>query len=190
VAYEPLDAEALEFGDLSRFDTIVVDLRAYLVRPDLVAHNGRLLEWVRRGGHLIVMYQKVFEWRPEFAPYPLVIGRERVTQEEAPVVVLEPNHPLFTFPNAIGPQDWEGWVQERGLYFAHEWSSEYVPLLASHDAGEPSLRGGHLFARYGKGSYLYTGYVWYRQLRAGVPGAFRLLANMLSYPRRPREGSP
>jgi hypothetical protein len=104
----------------------------------------------------------------------------RITVEESPVELLEPQHPLFNRPNRISAADFEGWVQERGLYFMTGWDSHYVPLLSGHDPGEPDRRGGMLVARFGKGHYIYTGYAWFRQLPAGVPGAYRMFANMLS----------
>jgi len=180
-----LTADDLRWGDLSGFDAILVDRRAYLRRDDLRANNHRLLEYVRKGGVAIVMYQKTFEWNPEYGnprwgPYALQISQDRVTEENAPVEVLEAHHPLLNFPNQIGSEDWEGWVQERGLYFPGSWGSEYRPLLSMHDAGEKPLEGGLLVAKYGKGVYIYTSLVWYRQLRALVPGAYRMLANLVS----------
>src|SRR5690606_37051575 len=136
----PLDSTALAEGAFDGLDTIVLDIRAYLVRPDLRAHNARLLDWVRGGGHLVVGYHKVFEWNPGqtggsffdevvevpeggFAPYPLRLGRDRVTMEDAPVEVLEPGHPVFNAPYAITEADWDGWVQERGLYFPSDYDA-------------------------------------------------------------------
>ena len=187
VAHQALTPEDLRGGDLSVYDTIVLDIRAYLVRPDLVANNERLLEYVRRGGNLVVMVQKVFEWNPEYghpsyAPYELVLSRDRVTVEEAPVEILEPEHPLMRWPNRIGEKDWRGWIQERGLYFPGRWSPQYVALLACGDPGEKPLTGGYLATRYGKGTYIYTSYVWYRQLKIFNRGAYRNFANMISWP--------
>jgi LmbE family N-acetylglucosaminyl deacetylase len=169
-------------GDLSRFTTILVDIRAYLVRDTLRKHAGRLLEYVREGGNLVVMYQRTHEWRPEYAPYPFQISRKRISNEEAVVEVLHPDHTLMTVPNLIGPEDWDGWKQERGLYFPVEVSSEYTLLLSSRDPDEPELRTGYLVGKWGSGSYIYSSYVWYRQLRENHTGAFRCFANMLSYP--------
>ena len=169
-------------GDLSRFTTILVDIRAYLVRDSLRKHADRLLEYVREGGNLVVMYQRTIEWMPEFAPYPFQISRKRISDEGAEVEVLRPDHTLVTFPNLIGREDWDGWKQERGLYFPVEVSSEYTLLLSSRDPDEPKLRTGYLVAKWGRGSYIYSSYVWYRQLRENHIGAFRCFANMLSYP--------
>ena len=107
----------------------------------------------------------------------------RVTDEEAPVTILAPDHPLFNFPNKITSADWKGWVQERGLYYFDSWDAAYTPLLSSADEGGPQLKGGELIARVGKGNYIFTAYAWFRQLPAGVPGAYRLFANMISLPK-------
>jgi hypothetical protein len=116
----------------------------------------------------------------EIGPYPFTIGRDRVTEEDAPVTVLSPDHVLMNFPNAITQEDFEGWVQERGLYYATQWDGSYETVVASHDTGEPDTAGGLLFARFGDGVFIYSGISWFRQLPAGVPGAYRLLANLIS----------
>ena len=194
-----LDSTALAEGAFDDLDTIVLDIRAYLVRPDLRAHNGRLLDWVRRGGHLVVNYHKTFEWNPGqtgggfsaevvdvpeggWAPYPLVLSHDRVTFEDAPVEVLAPESPVFHAPYEIGPEDWAGWVQERGLYFPTEYDARYRELLSMHDPGEAPLRGSLLLADVGEGTYAYTALVFYRQLEALNPGAWRLFANLVSLP--------
>jgi LmbE family N-acetylglucosaminyl deacetylase len=196
VSYVMLDSLALARGDFDDLHTIVVDIRAYLVRPDLRAHNARLLEWVRRGGHLIVNYQKTFEWNPEYAdpfdrsrknpgdfsPYPIHLSRDRVTREDAPVTVLHPELPLFHAPNEITGATWDGWAQERGLYFPREYDAAYVELFEMNDPGEPPLRGSTLLARYGEGTYLYTALVWYRQLKRFHPGVYAMFANLVSLP--------
>ncbi len=172
-------------GDLGRFDVIVTGVRAYLARPDLVSNNRRLLDYVARGGHLVVQYNKYEFVERQFAPYPVNISRphDRVTVEDSPVRVLEPNHPVFRYPNRIGPDDFAGWVQERGLYFLGEWDSHYQPLLELQDPwpynADPK-RGALVYTRFGEGTYVYTGLAFFRQLPAGVPGAFRLWANLLS----------
>jgi LmbE family N-acetylglucosaminyl deacetylase len=191
-----LDETQLAIGDLSRFDTIVVGVRASQTRPDFVAHHARLIEFVRRGGALIVQYQ-----RPDYAAKklpPLPASMEvpppragasatiaRVVDERAPVRVLAPAHPAFNFPNRINDADWQGWVQERNLYNFTTFDAGYTPLLESHDAGESEQRGGEVYARIGRGHYVYTSYAWFRQLPAGVPGAYRLFANLLSLPKAP-----
>ena len=165
---------------LDEFTTIIVDIRAYLVRPDLVANNQALLDYVHRGGTLIVMYQKTFEWDAKYAPYELRVGRGRVTVEDAPIEILVPDHPLFNSPNTIVDSDWEGWRQERGLYFPSRWAEEYTALIHVADPGESLPPGSCLIADYGEGTYLYTALVWYRQLRDLNPGALRVFANMLA----------
>jgi LmbE family N-acetylglucosaminyl deacetylase len=178
-----LSAEDLAAADLSRYDTIVVGVRAYEFRPDLVAHQQRLLDYVRDGGTVIVQYQTLASEGVTFTPYPTKLSRARVVDETAPVVILEPAHPIFRWPNLITEKDFGGWVQERGLYFLERWDERFLPLLESHDPGEPPQRGGMVIAPYGKGHYVYTGYAWFRQLPAGVPGAFRIVANLLSLAR-------
>jgi LmbE family N-acetylglucosaminyl deacetylase len=178
-----LSAEELASADLSRFDTIMVGARAYEFRPDLVANQQRLMDYVREGGTMIVQYQTLASEGISFTPYPAKLSRARVVDETAPVTILEPAHPIFRWPNRITEQDFAGWVQERGLYFLEHWDERFRPLLESHDAGEPPQLGGMVIAPYGKGRYVYTGYAWFRQLPAGVPGAFRIVANLLSLPR-------
>ena len=177
-----LSEKEVSLGNLSGFSAIVTGIRAYNVNQALRANNHRLLGYVRNGGILIVQY-----CRPEgekafaYAPYPFVISNaDRITVEDSPVTMLVPSHPLFTRPNKIARADFDGWVQERGLYFAKEWDPRYTPLLSGADPGEPQLLGGMLVAKYGKGYYIYTAYAWFRQLPAGVPGAYRIFANMLS----------
>ncbi|HEX8386161.1 MAG TPA: hypothetical protein VF576_08260, partial [Rubricoccaceae bacterium] len=198
-AVTPLDSLALATGDFGRFDTVVLDIRAYLVRPDLRAHNGRLLEWVRRGGHVVVGYHKTFEWNPGeaadpilgasavpeggYAPVPLVLGRDRVTMEDAAVTVLRPEHPVFNAPHRITAADWDGWVQERGLYFPVETADpRWERLVSMGDAGESPLTTGLLLARVGEGTYVYSPLGWYRQLEALNAGAWRAFANLVSLP--------
>ncbi len=183
-----LSEEDLAFGDLSEYDTIITGVRAYLNRVDLKANNARLLDWVAAGGTLIAQYNK-FEFNrggrenSPYAPYPLLVGRGRVTDENAPVEVLLPDHPVFQTPNRIGPTDWTQWVQERGLYFIGEKSSEYVDLVSTTDPFEYNSGeklGSLIEARHGKGRWIYVGLGLWRQLPAGVPGAFRLMANLVS----------
>ncbi|HEX9005742.1 MAG TPA: hypothetical protein VF889_00510, partial [Bacteroidota bacterium] len=168
-------------GDLSRYSTIVIDIRAYLVRPALQTHNRRLLDFAEAGGTLLVMYQRDQEWKPDYAPVPFRITRQRVTQEDAPVTILLPGHPLMTTPNRIGPEDWMGWKQERGIYFPGDVPPAYDRLLACADPDEEPLTTGLITTRTGKGAYIYTSYVWYRQMKEENPGAFRCFANMISY---------
>lgn len=181
-----LDDEALAAGDFGDLELVLVGPRAYEVNPALRSANGRLLEWVAGGGVLVVMYQKYPYVEENYAPYPLQLARphDRVTDETAPVTLLAPEHPLLARPNRIGEADFAGWHQERGLYFMREWDARYTPLLACADPGEEPQRGGLLVATVGRGAYVYCGYALFRQLPAGVPGAYRLLANLVCYPRR------
>ena len=183
---KPLDAGTLdEPGALDGLRTVVVGLRAYEVNDGLRRQNSRLLDWVRQGGTLVVLYQKTPYATPGLAPFPLTYAEphDRVTDETAAVRLLQPEHPLLSRPNGITPADFTGWVQELGLYFAHTWDSAYQPLLASHDPGEPDRLGGLLVANCGQGAYVYCGYALFRQLPVGVPGAYRLLANLVAYGR-------
>lgn len=176
-----LTAAELATGDLSGYDAIVVGARAYESDPGLAAANAHLLDYVRAGGLAIVQYQQYPFVEGRFAPLPLEIARphDRITDETSPVVVLDPASPLFHTPNELGPADWNGWVQERALYMAGSWDPGYKPLLELHDPGEPAARGGLLVAAVGKGTYVYTGLSFFRQLPAGVPGAYRLFVNLL-----------
>jgi len=178
-----LGARDLETSGLMRFDAIVIGSRAYETDPALARSNGRLLDYARGGGLLIVQYQQYPFLEGGFAPFPLEIARphDRITDETAPVRPLEPAHPVFTRPNRIGAEDWAGWVQERGLYFPRTWDPAYTPLLAIADPGLPEQRGGLLVARLGKGHYVYTGLAFFRQLPGGVPGAYRLFLNLLGW---------
>ena len=169
-------------GDLSGYDAIVMGSRAYETDPALARANHRLLDYAKAGGLVIVQYQQYPYVEGKFAPFPVEIARphDRVTDETAAATLLDPAHSVFNTPNKIGPQDWEGWVQERGLYFLHTWDPAYVPLLAFTDPDQPETKGGLLVAKLGKGHYVYTGLALFRQLPAGVPGAYRLFANLLA----------
>ncbi len=187
-----LDEVALAFGDLNRFDAISVGIRAYELRPDLARANERLLAYVRAGGTLVVQYQRDSTWSQLHpAPYPAEVGssdgnvRARVTDETSPVRFLLPDHPVLTFPNRITATDFEGWVQERGLYFWGRFDARYEAPLALHDPGEAETTGSLVCGRYGKGLYIYTGLAFFRQLPEGVPGAWRLFVNLLSQSRNP-----
>jgi LmbE family N-acetylglucosaminyl deacetylase len=192
-----LDAQALAFRDLSKFDAIVVGIRAYELRPDLPGANQRLLDYASQGGTLLVQYQRDFSWdKSSFAPYSAMISppaapaREgstpaphplpRITDENSPVKFLNPNDSLLNRPNKITQNDFKGWVQERGLYFWTQFDPKYTPLIAMNDPGELDQSGALVYARYGKGVYIYTGIAFFRQLPEGVPGAYRLFVNLLS----------
>jgi LmbE family N-acetylglucosaminyl deacetylase len=182
VPVELLEVGELANGELSTYDAIVVGPRAYEKEPALARINTKLLEYVRSGGLLIVQYQQYQFVEGGFAPYPLEIARPhgRVTDETSPVRVLFPDHAVFLTPNAIDTDDWLGWVQERGLYFASTWDEAYTPLLVLQDPDQPEQQGALLVATLGEGSYVYTGLSFFRELPAGVAGAYRLLANLLA----------
>jgi hypothetical protein len=174
--------QELATGDLTRYGTIVVGIRAYDVRTDVREQNRRLLDYVNRGGTLIVQYNQstgIFN-QGHYTPYPATLSNERVSVEEEPVEILQPQDRIFSYPNKIGADDFKGWVQERGLYFMSDWDPKFQPLLSCHDPGEPPRNGGMLLAHYGKGFYIYSGYAFFRQLPAGVPGAIRLFVNLVS----------
>ncbi len=180
---EVLSAAELTGADLSVYDTITIGSRAYETDASLHEANPRLLAYVKRGGTLVVQYQQYQFVRGGYAPFELVIHRphDRVTDETAAVRLLAPEHPALTTPNRITAADWEGWVQERGLYFARSWGEEATPLLAMADPGDESEKDGSLIvARHGEGYYVYTGLAFFRQLPAGVPGAYRLFTNLLA----------
>jgi LmbE family N-acetylglucosaminyl deacetylase len=184
-----LSGRDLAEGNLAGFDAIVTGVRAYNVRADLRANQPRLLDYVQNGGTMIVQYN-VAEGGPfggrhtgeldHVGPYPLKIDRPRVSVEEAPVKFVNPDNPLLVWPNHITERDFDGWIQERGLYFASEWDKHYQPIVETHDPGEKPQEGATLYTRYGKGVYIFTAFSWFRELPAGVPGAYRIFANMLS----------
>lgn len=185
VAVEPLDDAALRSGDLGRYAAIVVGIRAYNSRPAVRAAHQRLMQYVENGGTLVVQYTTNNRLAPlsePIGPYPLTVGRERITDETAAMEPVDGAPPLLAAPNQIGAADFAGWVQERGLYYAESWDDAYKPVLRSADPGEQPLLGGLLVADYGKGRYIYTGLSFFRQLPAGVPGAYRLFANLLAQP--------
>jgi hypothetical protein len=183
-----LDQEALAWGDLSRYDLIVTGVRAYERRADLRANNQRLLDYAAGGGTVVVQYNKFEFNEAQYGPYPAKVSSNRVTDETAPVRVLVPTHPVFTTPNRIGPSAWDGWVQERGLYFLGERDAKYVDLVETEDPfdfNKGPKRGAFVDARVGKGRWMYLGLGLWRQLPAGTDGAYELLANILSLPKAP-----
>jgi LmbE family N-acetylglucosaminyl deacetylase len=185
VSVEMLDPEAVRAGAFQQFQVIVLGIRAYETRPDLVAANEQLLEFARAGGTLVVQYNKYEFPSGGFAPFPVEMVRphDRVADESVPVTILEPDHPLFNHPNRITQDDFSGWAQERGLYFLNQWDERYTPLLEMADPGEEPKRGGLLVAPLGEGLYVYTGIAFFRQFPEGVPGAYRLFANLISLKR-------
>jgi hypothetical protein len=177
-----LSDEDLEAADLSRFDAVVTGVRAYNTRAALRRQQARLLQYVERGGTLVVQYNtpdRTLEGAG-LGPFPFKLTQDRVTDEAAALTTLAPADALLNAPNKITPADFSAWVQERGLYFASDWDARYTPLFESHDPGSPELKGSTLVARHGKGTYVFTALAFFRQLPAGVPGAYRLFANMIS----------
>ncbi|HYY99446.1 MAG TPA: PIG-L family deacetylase [Pyrinomonadaceae bacterium] len=177
-----LSDEDLAGADFSKFDALITGVRAYNTRAALRQNQRRLLEYVERGGTLVVQYNtpdRTLEGA-QLGPYPFKLTQDRVTDETAAINVLAPTDALMNSPNRITAEDFAGWVQERGLYFASDWDARYTPLFASHDPGEQDSKGSTLVARYGKGVYVFTSLAFFRQLPAGVPGAYRLFVNMIS----------
>ncbi len=177
-----LDREALATGDLSRYTTIVTGTRAYAVRDDLREHNRRLLDWVRDGGTMVVLYNTPELVPDRHAPYPGTLpgDAEEVSEQTAPVEILAPADALMTRPNRIGPPDFDGWIEQRGSKFFTTWDARYTPLASSHDTDQPPQRGGWLTTPYGKGRWTYMAYALHRQVPYGVPGAYRILANLIT----------
>jgi hypothetical protein len=205
-----IPADKLASEDLSKYQTIVLGIRAYDTQKGVIDNNKRLLDFVQNGGRLVVQYNTLGSFgvpidfnSGKYTPYPATLGRARVSVEEAPVAILDPANPMFHSPNEITQKDFDGWVQERGLYFMTQWDSNFTPLLESHDPSDEEAcratlqqknqssspdaqracfeqKGGLLVAHYGKGTYIYTGYAFFRQLPAGVPGAVRLFVNLVS----------
>jgi LmbE family N-acetylglucosaminyl deacetylase len=177
-----IPAERLGSEDLSKYGTIVLGIRAYDTQKDVVANNKKLLDFVSAGGTLVVQYNTgVGDFNSgKLTPYSAELSRARVSVEEAPVEILAPEDSVFHYPNTITARDFDGWVQERGLYFMDKWDDHFTALLSCHDPKEDAQKGGLLRAQYGKGTYIYTGYAFFRQLPAGVPGAVRLFVNLLS----------
>ncbi len=195
IRVELLDPAELVFTDLRRFDAVVVGIWAYELRPDVARANARLLDYAANGGTLVVQLQRENAWNSvKPAPFPATIGTSgpaganrneaqpttRITDENSPVRFVAPDHPVLNFPNKITQEDFQGWVQDRGLYFWTQWDSRYQPVLAMRDPGENETTGALLYARYGKGVYIFTGLAFFRQLPEGVPGAYRLFVNLLS----------
>lgn len=183
-----IDPATIGQGSLAGYDAVVVGIRAYNVVEELKFKQPFLLNYVQQGGTLILQYNTV--WRNDLgvdnlAPYPLQLSRDRVAEEDSQVQILAPGHALVNYPNKISAADFNGWVQERGLYFPDVWDKAFTPILSMHDEGEDPKEGGLLVAPFGKGYYIYTGLSFFRELPAGVPGAFKLFANMLSIGKQP-----
>jgi LmbE family N-acetylglucosaminyl deacetylase len=182
-----LNAEDLARGNLSKFDAILLGVRTYAVREDLKIYNDRILEYVKNGGVVIVQYNTP-EYDHNYGPYPYKMGSnpEEVTDEQSQVEILAPTNPVFTWPNRITAKDFENWVEERGSKFLESWDAAYEPLLETHDPGQAPQKGGLVYAKYGKGIYIYNAYAFYRQMPDGVPGAYRIFANMVSLAKNPQ----
>jgi hypothetical protein len=177
-----IPADKLATENFSQYGTIVLGVRAYDTQKELAANNQKLLDFVSSGGTLIVQNNNsISDFNSgHFTPYPAELSRARVSVENAPVQILAPDDPVFHYPNEISQKDFDGWVQERGLYFMDKWDDHFKPLLSCHDPNEPDQKGGLMVAKYGKGTYIFTGYAFFRQLPAGVPGAIRLFVNLVS----------
>lgn len=181
-----LTAEDLAAGNLSKFNAIVLGVRTYAVREDLKTYNSRLLDYVKNGGVVVVQYNTP-EYDHNYGPYPYAMSSnpEEVTDEHSKVEILDASNPVFTWPNKITAKDFENWVEERGSKFLRSWDAGYEPLLETHDPGQAPQKGGLLYAKYGKGVYIYNAYAFYRQMPEGVPGAYRIFANMISLGKNP-----
>ncbi|MEW7278550.1 PIG-L family deacetylase [Aquimarina sp. 2201CG1-2-11] len=177
-----ISPESITVQNLQSYDAVVVGIRAYNTIEELKFKQQYLLEYVKNGGNLIVQYNtnRRLKVTDNLGPYPFKLSRDRVTDENAKINFLVPEHPILNTPNKISAADFDGWVQERGLYFPNEWSQEYTAIFGSNDKGESEKKGALLVAKYGKGHYIYTGLSFFREFPAGVPGAFRLFANLLS----------
>jgi hypothetical protein len=176
-----LELEDIQSSDLSSYDAIIIGVRAYNTIPELSIYNKQLFDYAYNGGTLVTQYNTSRRLNFDMlAPYPIKLSRSRVTDEYAEVRILNPSHRVLNYPNKISEKDFDSWVQERGLYFPEEWDSQYEAILSCNDKGESPLDGSLLIAPYGKGHFVYTSLSWFRQLPAGVPGAFRLFANILA----------
>jgi len=183
-----LAAQDVASGDLSKYDVILLGVRTYAAREDLKTYNSRILDYVKNGGVVMVEYNTP-EYDHNFGPYPYTMSSnpEEVTDEASKVDILVPSNPIFNWPNKITEKDFTGWVEERGSKWMRSWDSNYQALLETHDEGQEPQKGGLLYAKYGKGVYIYNAYAFYRQLPEGVPGAYRIFANILSLPKNPQK---
>jgi hypothetical protein len=185
IRFEELDKDTLPKTDLSKFTTVILDIRAYRTRDDLRTQRDRILDFCKAGGRVLCFYHKPGEWnktdkRPLLAPYDIQVGRGRVCEEDARVTLQHPEHRLWNHPNKIQATDFDGWVQERGLNFPSKWAAEWKPMMQMSDTGEKPLDGALLYTNYEKGDYIYCSLALYRQLRKGHTGAARILVNLLT----------
>lgn len=177
-----ISPEQISERSLDKYDAVIMGIRAYNTVPELESKQKYLLDYVKKGGNLIVQYNTSHNLvvKENLAPYSLTLSRDRITDETAPVSFLNKDHEILNYPNSIKTEDFDGWVQERGLYFPNQWSEEFTPVLSFKENGDPAMNGSLLVAKYGEGHYIYTGLSFFRELPAGVPGAYKLFANMIS----------
>jgi hypothetical protein len=181
-----LSDKMIENDKLNMYDAIVTGVRAYNTNERLQIYHPKLMEYIKNGGNLVVQYNtnnRIGPVKAVIGPYPFTISRERVTDENAKINLLDKAHPVFNYPNKIEDKHFENWVQERGIYFASELDSNYVSLISAHDGIEPDNKGSLIVAKYGKGNFVYTGLAFFRQLPAGIEGGYQLFANLLSIPK-------
>jgi hypothetical protein len=179
---EKVPLSELNLEKMKGYKAVITGIRAFNRNPEVSTYHQLLMDYVKEGGNLVVQYNTTYDLSiDQIGPYPIKLSRERVTEENSEVNLIDKKHPVFKTPNKIDDADWNNWVQERGLYFAGEWDNEYKPLIAWHDKGEDDVKGGLIVCEYGKGSFFYSGISFFRQLPAGVPGAYRLLVNMIEY---------
>jgi hypothetical protein len=177
-----IDPKTMKAKDLNNLDALVLGIRTYNTQQSLVSKSAMIDKYIAQGGLLLIQYQTTSGLlTPTMGPVSFKIGRDRVTDEQAKVHFLDPKHPILNTPNKLEPKDFDGWVQERGLYFAQSWDDEFTPLLGMNDQGEAQTQGALILAHYGKGTVIYTGLSLFRQIPEGVSGAYKLLANLLSY---------
>jgi hypothetical protein len=175
--------EDLASEDLAQYDAIITGVRAYNIKESLSIYYNKLMKYIEQGGNLIVQYNtsnQIGPLKARIGPYPFNISRTRVTDENAAIKILKPDHPALNYPNKIADSDFQDWIQERSIYHAQAWDKHYETLFSMHDSQEPDDEGSLITAKYGKGNFVYTGLVFYRELPAGVAGAYRLLANLIA----------
>jgi hypothetical protein len=182
IEVKEVTAAEIENINLDTYDAIVTGIRAYNTDQGLPSVFSKIMDYIQQGGSFIVQYNTNSNLHPVkfMAPFPYQISRNRVTEEQATVTFTQPEHPIFNYPNKITEQDFEGWIQERGLYFATKADSNYTNLVLMNDKGEQPQEGALIYCNYGKGRYIYTGISFFRQLPAGVPGAFKLFSNLIA----------